>query len=79
VCEVHRGGDAAIELADALMIAVEHLEKARLRAGRPLHATERQRGAPVIQVHQVEHEILHPERRPLAHGRELRRLQVRVA
>ena len=38
-----------------------------------------QRRDAVLQLLQVEHEVLRPERRALADGRELRRLEVRVA
>jgi hypothetical protein len=77
--EVHRRGDAAIELPHPFVIALEQLEKARLRARRPFDPAKRQRGAPIVEIHQVEHEVLHPERCPLADGRELGGLQVRIA
>ena len=69
----------AIELADLRVVAVEELEEARLRAGRALHAAEGQRGDAMIEIGEVEHEVLHPERRALADGRRLRRLQMRGA
>ncbi len=61
------------------MIAAEELEKAGLRAGGSLDAPQRERGQPVVEVGHVEHEVLHPERRALAHRGELRRLEVGVA
>ena len=60
------------------MIALEDLEEAGLGTGRPLHAAARQRRDAVIEVGEVEHEILHPERRALADRRRLGRLQMRV-
>ena len=61
------------------VVAVEQLEEARLRAGRALHAAERQRRDAVLEVREVEHQVLHPQRRALADGRRLRGLEVRVA
>ena len=60
------------------MIAVEQLQEARLGSGRPLDAPELQRVQPVEHLLGVEHEILHPQGDPLADGRELRRLEMRV-
>ena len=61
------------------MIALEQLEKARLGSGRSLHAAKRQSPEPIVDVFDVEHQILHPERCSLADRRELRGLEVRVA
>src|SRR5205823_970040 len=77
--ELDRRGDPAIELAHPLVVALEQLEEAGLRAGGALHSTAWQRGDPMIEVGQVEDEVLHPERRTLADRRRLRRLQMRVA
>ena len=60
------------------MIAAEELEEARLRTRRAFHAAKWQGRDAMIEIREIEHEILHPERRALAHRRELRRLQVRV-
>ena len=79
VRESDRRGDAPVELAHLCVIAVEDLEEAGLRPRRALHAAAGQRGDAMIEVGEVEHEILHPERRALADGRGLRRLQVRGA
>ena len=61
------------------MVALEDLEEARLRAGRSLHAAEGKRAAAVIDILDIEHQVLHPERGALADRRELRGLKVRVA
>ena len=71
--------DARVELANLRVIAVEDLEEARLRARRALHAATGQRRDAMIEVGEVEHEILHPQRRALADGRRLRGLQMRRA
>ena len=60
------------------MIARKQFEEAGLRAGCALHAPERKRGDPVIEVGKVEHEVLHPQGSPLAHRGGLRGLKVRV-
>ena len=67
----------AIELTHLRVIAAEDLEEARLRARRAFHAAAGQRRDAVIEVGEIEHEVLHPERRAFAHGRRLRRLQMR--
>ena len=61
------------------MIAVEQGEERRLRAGRSFDAAEPQRGDAMLDLLQVDHQILRPERRALADGGELGRLKVRVA
>ena len=45
----------------------------------PFTPRKRQRRDAVIEIREVEHEVLHPERRALADGRGLRRLEMRVA
>jgi hypothetical protein len=68
-----------VELAHLAVVAVEEREERRLRAGGALHAAEGQRGDAMLEIGEVEHEVLHPQRGALADGGELRRLQVRVA
>src|SRR6185295_323844 len=77
--ETDRGADFPFELADLLVIAVEQLEKARLRAGGSLDAATGERCNAMIEVPNVEHQILHPERRALPDGRRLRWLKMRGA
>ena len=69
---------AQVEVAHLLIVSVEQLEEARLRAGGALHAPELKRIETVQQLFGVEQELLHPERDPLAHRGELRGLEVRV-
>ena len=66
VREAHPLGDAPVELAHLLVIAVEELEEGGLRAGRALAAAEGQRRDQMAEVREVEDEVLHPERRALA-------------
>jgi hypothetical protein len=61
------------------VVAVEQVQEARLRPGRPLHPAERSVAIRRLDLLQVEQQVLDPERRALADGRELRRLEVRVA
>src|SRR6185437_6126266 len=68
-----------VELADLRMVALEQLEEARLRSGGPLHAPHGKVRQTEIEIREVEHEILHPQRRALADRRELRGLKMRVA
>ena len=60
------------------MIAAEQLEEGGLGPGRALAAAEAQGLEPVAELLDVEREVLHPERRALADGGELRRLEVGV-
>ena len=68
-----------IQLAHLGVIAVENLEEAGLRARRPLHAAAWQGRNAVVEVREVEHEVLHPQRSALADSCRLRRLEVGVA
>ena len=77
--ESHFLGDAAVEFLDLRMIAVEQREKAGLRAGRPLRTAKLEPGQPVFDLFQIEHQVVAPQRGPLADGRRLGRLQVREA
>ena len=61
------------------MIAVEEFQEAGLRAGRALHAAGLERGEPVLDLRQIEHQVVGPQARPPADGRRLGRLQVREA
>ena len=72
-------GHHRVELLDLGVVAVEEREERRLRAGRPFHAAELERGDAMLDLLQIDHQVLRPERRALADGRELRRLEVRVA
>ena len=72
-------GDHSLELADLLVVAAEDLEEARLRARRSLDATTGQRRDAHVDVGEIEHQILHPQRRALADGRRLGGLKVRGA
>src|SRR3989449_1830574 len=76
--EPHLARDAQVELTDFVMRAVEQIQKARLGAGRSLHAAELEGVEPVQQLVRVEQELLHPQRDALPDGRELRRLEVGV-
>ena len=67
----------SFEAPHSLVIAVEEREEARLRSGRALHTPARKRIDSIIDLPEVEHEILHPERRALADSRRLGRLQMR--
>ena len=78
--EAHLLRDEAVELAHLLVVAAEESEEAGLRAGRALRAAERRASSrPMFEFLQVEDEIVTPQARPLADGRELSRLEVREA
>ena len=77
--EAHLQRHPGIELAHLLVVAVEQLEKARLRSGGPLDPSELQRLEPVQQLLRVEQKLLHPQGDALADGGELRRLEVGVS
>ena len=76
--EAHAAGDAAVELGDLLLVAVEQVEEAGLCPGGPLDAPELQRLQAVEHLLRVEEEVLHPQRDAFAHGGQLRGLKVRV-
>lgn len=61
------------------MVAIKEREEARLRAGRALDAAEADVVARAPDVAQVPEQLLEPERRALADGRQLRGLEVREA
>ena len=77
--EAERLGHHAVERLDLGVVAVEELEEAGLRAGRPLDPQELQLGEPLLDLAQVEDQLVAPERRALADRHELRRLEVGVA
>ena len=77
--EAERGGDHAVEGLDLGVIPVEQGQEAGLGAGRPLDAQEPELGASTLDFPEVEDQLVAPERRPLAHGHELGRLEVGVA
>ena len=70
-------GDFAVDLRGHLVIAVEQLEEARLRAGRALRAEQLRLADLILDVLEIHQEFLNPERRALADGRRLGGLEVR--
>ena len=72
-------GDAVIHLVDLITVALEEVDKARLRAGRAAAAEEAHRADDEIQLLEIRAEVLHPQRGALADGHGLRGLIVRVA
>ena len=60
------------------MIALKQSQKTRLCAGRAFRAAERKFVAATFEFVQIEHEIVAPQRRAFADGRQLRGLEVRV-
>ena len=77
--EAERLGHHPVERLDLGVVAVEELEEAGLRAGRPLDPQELQLGEPMLDLAQVEDQLVAPERRALADRHELGRLEVGVA
>jgi hypothetical protein len=77
--EPHFSGDGLIEKAHLLVVAIEQIEKARLRASRSFHATEGKRPHPILEIPEIENKILHPQGRALADRGRLRRLKMRVS
>src|ERR1700737_2570645 len=61
------------------MVPLKDLEEARLGSSRSLHATEGKSAAAIVDVLDVEHQVLHPERSAFTDSGELRRLKVRVS
>ena len=59
------------------VVPVEQRQERRLRAGRALHATQAQVVSGPLEVSQVPEQLLQPQRRSLAHRRQLCRLEVR--
>ncbi len=74
--ESHALGDHAVELAHLVMVAVEELQEAGLGAGGALDAAERQAVEQRLDLLEVEQEVLQPQRRALAEGGRLGRLEV---
>ncbi len=77
--EAERRGDAAVQILNPGVIAVEEGQEAGLGAGRPLDAEELQAVDPALDLVEVKHEFITPERRALADSDELGRLEVGVA
>ena len=77
--EAHLLGDELLELPHLVVIAVEELQEAGLRAGRAFDAARLERGDAVLDFGQVERQVVRPQARPPADGRRLGRLQVREA
>jgi hypothetical protein len=61
------------------MVPIKQSQKARLRPRRPLHAPKSNILPRPLQIPQVHQQLLDPQRRALADGRELRGLEVREA
>ena len=74
--EAHHLRHPGIERLDLGMVAVKQLQEARLRPGGPLDAAERHVLQPRLDILQIEQQIVHPQGRPLAHRRQLGRLEV---
>ena len=72
-------GDAAVHLVDLVTVALEEVDKARLRARRAAAAEEAHRADDKIKLFKVRAEVLHPQRRALADRHGLRGLIVRIA
>src|SRR6185436_18211678 len=53
--------------------------EAGLGSGRSFYTAKGKRATPIVEIGDVEHQVLHPQRRPLADGRELCRLQMCVS
>ena len=75
----HLAGDAPFQLVHLFAVAVEELHKALLRAGRAAVAQQLEGGKGEVHFIQIHQQILHPQGGALAHGGELRRLQMGVA
>ena len=76
--EPHCCRDATVEFAHFAMVTLEQREEAGLRARGALDAAQRQIRDAIVEIGEIDHQILHPQRRPLTYRGELRRLQVRV-
>ena len=72
------GRDLPVHLVDLRRIAVKQLDEARLRAGRAAAAEEAEGPQRILQLLQIEQQILQPEGRALADGRQLGRLVMRI-
>lgn len=57
-----------VELAHLGVIAAEQFEETCLRAGGALDASEWQRRDASVDFREIEHDVLHPERRTLSNG-----------
>ena len=75
--ETHLLRDKLLKLPHLVVIAVEELQKTRLRAGRAFHAAGLQRRNPMLHFRQIERQIIRPQTRPPANRRRLSRLQMR--
>ena len=77
--EAHQLAHAAVQRHHLLLVAVEQLHERGLRPRGALHAAEGEVLDLVLQVLQVDHQVLVPQGRSLAHRHQLRRLVVREA
>src|SRR5207244_4734712 len=77
--EAHLAGDQAVQLADLGVVAGEQGQEARLRAGRALDPAKTQVLQPRLDFVEVEDEVVTPQAGAFSDGRELGRLEVRVA
>mmetsp|Transcript_874 Transcript_874/g.1261 ORF Transcript_874/g.1261 Transcript_874/m.1261 type:complete len:427 (-) Transcript_874:221-1501(-) len=75
--EAHQLAHAPVQGLHLLVVALEQLQEGGLRARGALHPAHGQPCQLRLQPLEVEGQVLHPERAPLAHGRQLRRLVVR--
>ena len=71
-------GDLPVHLVDLRRIAVKQFNEAGLRAGRTPAAEETERAQRVLHLLEIQRQILQPQRRTLADGRQLRGLIVCV-
>mmetsp|Transcript_41735 Transcript_41735/g.81808 ORF Transcript_41735/g.81808 Transcript_41735/m.81808 type:complete len:366 (+) Transcript_41735:613-1710(+) len=75
--EAHEVAHLCVELLDLCVIPVEQLKEGRLRSRCTFNAPHGQIVHFTGNRLQVEHQVLHPDRTPLPHSRELRRLKMR--
>jgi len=77
--KAHPGRHPAVQFFDFLMVAAKQAKEAGLRAGRALAAQQAERAQDMVQVIQVQHQVLDPERGAFADGHRLSRLEMGVA
>src|ERR1043166_5988339 len=70
--EAHPPGNTHVEVAYLVVVAVEQVQEARLRARGPFPPPELQGVEPMQQLLRVEQELLHPQGDALANRRQLR-------
>ena len=77
--KAHLVRDQALHLLNFALVAAEQLEERGLRAGRALRAEQLQARQAELQLIDIHEQLVDPQRRALAHGRELGGLQMGVA